>query len=100
MLPKGPQWMCTPWLTVHPTKTPIKLFYCDAIHSIEGLFSNPLFADLMQYSPFQVFKTAEKLVHIFGEWMSGDVAWKLQVSKATMIISTCGYSAAMLVTAT
>ena len=55
------------------------LFYCDAIECIEALFGNPLFANSIQYSPFHVFETAEKLVHIDGEWMSGDVAWNLQV---------------------
>ena len=80
MLPKGPQWYCKPWLIVHPTKAPIKLYYCNAIKCIEALFSNPLFANSIQYSPFCIFKTAEKLVHIYGEWMSGDIAWNLQVS--------------------
>ena len=75
MLPQGPQWKCKSCPTVHPTKTPIMLFYCDAIECIKALFSNPLFANSIQYSPFQVFKTAERLVCIYGEWMSGDVAW-------------------------
>jgi len=38
----------------------------------------------MQYSPFRVFKTAEKLVRVYGEWMSGDVAWEMQVTNQTM----------------
>ena len=76
---------------MHPTKVPIKLFYRDAIECIEALFNNPLFADSMQYSPFRVFKTAERLVRIYGEWMSGDVAWKLQVSTVTKTVSRCEY---------
>ena len=75
MLPKGPQWYCKPGPIVHPMKAPIKLYYCDAIKCIEALFSNPLFADSIQYSPFHIFKTGEKLVCIYGEWMSGDVTW-------------------------
>ena len=50
---------------------------------IEALFNNPLFSDSMQYNPFQVFKAAEWLVCIYGEWMSGNVAWNLQVSVGT-----------------
>ena len=43
------------------------LFYHDTIECIEALFGNPFFANSMQYSPFWVFETAEKLVHIYGE---------------------------------
>jgi hypothetical protein len=46
---------------------------------IKSLFSSPLFADYVQYSPFQEFKTAEKLVQVYEEWMSGNVAWEMQV---------------------
>ena len=41
MLPKGPQWYCKPWLTIHPTKTLIMLFYHNDIECIEALFGNP-----------------------------------------------------------
>lgn len=81
MLPQGPQWKCKAWPSQHhPTKTPIHLYYCDAIECISSLFSNPLFAKHMHYSPFRVFKMAEKLVRIYEEWMSANVAWNLQVS--------------------
>ena len=62
------------------------LFYHDAIECIKALFGNPLFANSMQYSPFCVFKTAEKLVCIYGEWMSGDVAWNLQVHMVIILM--------------
>ena len=79
MLPKGPQWYCKPWPIVHPTKAPIKLYYHNAIECIKALFINPLFTKSIQYSPFHIFKTSEKLVCIYGEWLSGDIAWNLQV---------------------
>ena len=54
MLPARPLWKCTLRKTVYPTKHPIK--------------------------PLRVFKTAEKLMRIYSEWRTGDVAWKMQVS--------------------
>ena len=79
MLPPGPQWKCHPWTTTHPTKTPIKLFYRDAIECVESLFSSPLLADVIKLSPFRLFKTAERLTRLYGEWLSGNVAWGMQV---------------------
>ena len=79
MLPRGPQWKCKPWPTSHPTKQPINLYFRDAIECLSSLFGSPLFADYLQYSPFRVFKTAEKLVRIYEDWMSGNVAWDMQV---------------------
>lgn len=79
MLPQGPQWNCKPWTTGDATKQPVNLFYRNPIDCISSLFGNPLFADHMQYSPFRVFTTAEKLYRSYGEWMSGNVAWEMQV---------------------
>jgi hypothetical protein len=79
MLPEGPQWKCKPWPTSHPTKRPINLFYRDSMDCLSALFGNPLFTDHILYGPFRVFKTAEKLVRVYGEWMSGNVAWQMQV---------------------
>jgi hypothetical protein len=79
MLPRGPQWKCKLWPTSHPTKRPVNLYFRDAIECLNSLFGSPLFADHMQYSPFRVFKTAEKLVRVYEEWMSGDAAWDMQV---------------------
>lgn len=46
---------------------------------MRSLFGNPLFSDDMQYGPLRVFKTAAKLVRVYEEWMSGNVAWNMQV---------------------
>src|SRR5882762_4934251 len=79
MLPKGPQWKCQPWPTSHPTKLPVNLYFRDAIECLSSLFGSPLFVDHLKYSPFRAFKTAEKLVRVYEEWMSGDAAWDMQV---------------------
>jgi hypothetical protein len=84
MLPPGPQWKCQPWETVYPTKIPVKLYYRDAIECLESLFGNPLFADALQFAPFRLFKTAQKLVRVYNEWMSGNVAWEMQVSSHSL----------------
>lgn len=81
MLPPGPQWKCKPWNTPHATKKPVKLYFRDPIECVESLFNNPLLADAIKLVPFRQFKTAEKLVRVFSEWMSGNVAWDMQVSR-------------------
>ncbi len=40
---------------------------------------NPLVKDVIEYSPFQLFKTAEKTMRLYTEWLSGDAAWSMQV---------------------
>jgi hypothetical protein len=80
MLPPGPQWRCQPWTYPHPTTSPVKLFYRDAIECLESLFGNPLLADVINLAPFRVFKTAEKLTRLYSQWLSGDTAWEMQVS--------------------
>ncbi|KAF7981980.1 hypothetical protein HWV62_30801 [Athelia sp. TMB] len=77
-LPAGPQWTCQPWPVKSPTKRPVNLFYRDSIKCVRSLFGNPLFADNMYYTPYREFKTAEKLVRVYNEWMSGNVAWNMQ----------------------
>jgi hypothetical protein len=80
MLPSGPKWKCKPWVPPHPTKKPVRLYYRDPIECLECLFNNPLLADVIKLVPFRQFKTAEKLVRVFSEWMSGNVAWEMQAS--------------------
>ena len=41
--------------------------------------SNPLLKDALQFKPLHVFKMAEKLMQVYSEWRTGDVAWKMQV---------------------
>lgn len=80
MLPQGPQWKCKPWKLDHPTKHPVNLFYRDSIECLRALFGNPLFSDVMHYTPFREFRTAAKLVRVYEEWMSANTAWDIQVS--------------------
>ena len=79
MLPAGPTWKCTPWTTTYPTKVPLKLFHRDPLDCIQSLLYSPLAKDSIHLTPLRVFKTAEKLMRVYGQWMTGDVAWDMQV---------------------
>jgi hypothetical protein len=57
------------------------LFYRDSLDCLETLLSNPLLTDQIDFSPYRVYKTAERLVRIYSEWMTGDGAWQMQVSR-------------------
>jgi hypothetical protein len=60
-------------------KRKINLFYCDPIECLRMLMLNPLLADHLKFTPFHIFKTAEKTMHMYTEWLSGDAAWSMQV---------------------
>jgi hypothetical protein len=35
--------------------------------------------DDIEFKPYQIFKTAEKEVQIYSEWLSGNIVWTMQV---------------------
>lgn len=81
ILPKTPSWKCRIIDTApHQTKLPVRLFYRDTVECLEVLLSNPLFKNSIDFSPYRVFTTAERLVRVYREWMSADHAWQLQVT--------------------
>ncbi|KAJ7922514.1 hypothetical protein B0H13DRAFT_2230452 [Mycena leptocephala] len=61
-LPKGPVWKATRWETNYPTKRPLT------------------FPGLHTYTPFRLWNCAAKLMRVYTEWLSGDVAWRMQDS--------------------
>src|SRR5215469_233048 len=79
MLPRGPEWKCKPWTTVYPTKKPISLFYRDPLTCIQSILYNPLIKDFISFTPFRLYESATKAMRIYTEWLSGDVAWSMQV---------------------
>ncbi|KAG2143329.1 hypothetical protein BD769DRAFT_1297671, partial [Suillus cothurnatus] len=78
MLPSGPSWKCQTISSIHPTKSPIRLFWRDPVECLESLFSNPLFHDKLDFIPRHVYKTAEWLLRVYSEWLTGDSAWEMQ----------------------
>lgn len=65
--------------TAYPTKHVIRLFYRDPLDCIQSLLESPLVKDHIHFTPLRIFKTAEKLVRVYNEWLTGDVAWRMQV---------------------
>ena len=47
---------------------------------LQLLMNNLLLQDALQFEPLHIFKTSEKLMHVYSKWWTGDVAWKMQVS--------------------
>lgn len=79
ILPKGPEWKAIPWQTEYPTKNPLTLYYRDPLECLQYLLSNPLIQDHVQFTPFRLWANSDKLMRIYTEWLSGDVAWNMQV---------------------
>ena len=83
-IPKGPTWHCTKIETKgYVTKEPIYLFYRDALEVTRELFGNLVFAQHMEYDPYQIFEGDERE---YGEWMSGDEAYHIQVSTFHLLL--------------
>ncbi|KAF8130107.1 hypothetical protein EV363DRAFT_1399315 [Boletus edulis] len=89
LLPPGPHWNYRIVPTSHPTKNPVILYYHDALDCIESLFNHPYYAPHMDYTPFRLFTTAERIVREYTEWMSAEVAWWMQ-SKLPEGATLCG----------
>ncbi|KAI6001429.1 hypothetical protein EDD15DRAFT_2158658 [Pisolithus albus] len=89
LLPTAPRWNYRIIATSYPTKSPAILYFRDSLECIEALFNHPYYADHMMYTPFRVFTSAERVVREFSEWMSGDVAWRMQ-SKLPPGATLCG----------
>ena len=82
MLPSGPHWKSHVLPTQVPTKQrqPI-VYYHDPLECIQSLLSHPYFASHISFVPQKIWLTSARVVRVYEEWMSGDHAWDLQVSK-------------------
>ncbi|KJA23491.1 hypothetical protein HYPSUDRAFT_66180 [Hypholoma sublateritium FD-334 SS-4] len=78
ILPAGPQWSSKPMKTIYPTKNSIMLYYRDPLQCIQSLMHSPLVKDSIAFTPLQVFRTAEKVMRVYSEWLSGEAAWNMQ----------------------
>ena len=87
MLPHIPEWKSKKIvLTGHPTSEPIHLFYRDALDCVKYLFGNPLFADHTDFHPVRMYQDIEQTIHVYSEWMTGDVAWEIQVNSVSPLL--------------
>ena len=80
LLPSSPQWSYKTVPTLVPTKDDVILYYRDPIECLKCLFSNPLHQEHIELIPYHCYTLAEKTNRVYSEWMSGDVAWQIQVS--------------------
>ncbi|KAG0692408.1 hypothetical protein DFH29DRAFT_992564 [Suillus ampliporus] len=59
------------YTTIHP----IELVWCDALEVVKQLFSDPIFANHMTYTPHAVNVGNQRE---YRDYMSADMAWKIQ----------------------
>lgn len=77
-LPVTPRWKCTPIHTDGYTTThPVNLIWRDALEVVHDIFGNPIFANHMEYDPYEINDNGE---HEYGEWMSCEHAFEIQAS--------------------
>jgi Plavaka transposase len=67
--------------TSHPTKRHVFLYWRDSLELLEYLLNNPNFANAIELVPYRLYKTANRLYRVYTEWMSGNDAWEMQVTK-------------------
>jgi hypothetical protein len=79
MLPKGPEWRCKPCDSPYPTKKKVDLFYRNPLECIQSILSNPLVNNHIKFTPFRIYESAVSAMRIYTEWLTGDVAWSMQV---------------------
>ena len=79
LLPSRSEWQCCGLLPKVPMKSPVRLFYRDPVRCLEALFNHPLFHDKLDLVSCHIYRTAERLVCMYSEWMTGNAAWEMQV---------------------
>ncbi|TFK59814.1 hypothetical protein BDN72DRAFT_723748, partial [Pluteus cervinus] len=78
LLPQGPVWKSIPIRTRQATKQKLHLYYRNPLQCIEAILQNPLVTDYISYSPVRVYRSAQKTVRVYSEWLSGSAAWEMQ----------------------
>lgn len=77
---QGLRWISKKIDPESPTKNDIVLYYRDPLLCLQYLMQNPLVKDHISFSPFKLYENATKLLRIYTEWLSGDIAWNMQVT--------------------
>jgi hypothetical protein len=81
MLPKGPEWK-SQQITIdgYHTKSPMILYYRNPVKCVKMLLSNPLFTGQFDFIAECVYTSPHRSERKYGEWMTSDGAWFMQVS--------------------
>ncbi|KAG1762042.1 hypothetical protein EDD22DRAFT_979942 [Suillus occidentalis] len=75
-LPVALRWKCMPIHTDGYTTThPVDLIWRDALEVMHHIFGNPIFANHMEYNPYEIKDNGECE---YGEWMSCEQASEIQ----------------------
>ena len=72
-------------------KEETRSFYCDLLACIQSILSSPLMKDHLQFLLLCVFNSFARAMWIYSEWLTGNVAWSMQVSHWIKFISVFPY---------
>ena len=68
------------------TQKPIHFFYRDGLECFKFLFSNPIYANDMDYCPRKLWTTEERTARVYTEIMTGDLVWDIQVGQKRSLV--------------
>ncbi len=89
-LPGAPPWMsCSINVDGAISKRPLTLYYRNTLECFCYLFSNPFFANHMDFSPRRVWSDETHSCRVFNEMMTGEHAWNIQVIICTSLFHHC-----------
>ena len=80
-LPAGSKWLCERMEPKYPAKKPVHLFYRHPLDCLQALMSNPILTPHISFVPRRVWTSAAQICCIYEDWLSGDCAWDMQVSR-------------------
>ena len=86
MLPTGPIWCSKEMPMEYPTIDKVTLYYRDPLQCLQGLLRNPLYSDHLEFMPYRIYEGIDKDVRVFTKWLSGDIAWNIQVRNYILLI--------------
>ena len=87
LMPKGPKWVSMDITLAEAPHEPQMFYYQDIINCAKSLYSNPSFQEAMNYEAVKVFETKnQERCWIYHEFMTGNIANKLQVWKFDVLI--------------
>ena len=64
-------------------------YYRDGIDVAKYIFANPVFANHMMYDPVREWTDATQSERVYSEFMTGDYAWEIQVSRFELYFIMC-----------
>lgn len=63
------------------------LYWRDGLEVTKFIYSNPVFAHSMDYKPYKLTDPQQGGQRVYGDFMSGDFAWKYYVCLHTHFIT-------------